>query len=127
MRTTCGGIRRISCAAGLCLVVALPAPLLQGCISPTNYARPGTDQAQVKADIDACTQWRPVMAGVVFGVGEGAIAGAAVAANGAKDRNAAIVAAVIGVLYGLIMGRLSAEHDVKNYDRCMVAKGYHPV
>jgi hypothetical protein len=122
MRTTWRGIRRIAWGAGLSVAVGL-----QGCISPTNYARPETDEAQVTADVHDCAQWKPVVHGAVIGAGYGALAGVAVAKNGATDRNAAIVASVIALLYSIAWGVVYAEQDVRNYDRCMAAKGYHPV
>jgi len=127
MLTTWGGNRRKACVAGLCFAVALPAPLLQGCISPARFARPGTDEAQLTADKHDCATWAPVVKGVVIGAGYGAIAGGAVSANGATDRNAAIVAAVIGIFYGVAIGALSARENVKDYDRCMLGKGYHAI
>jgi hypothetical protein len=123
MRTINGSIRRKGCSIGLCLV----ATLLQGCISPTQYARPGTDAAQLTSDTHACAQWDPVAKGIVLGIGNGAMAGAAVATDGASDRDAAAVAAVIGLVYGLVTGAVFAQEEVRDYDRCMQAKGYHAV
>jgi len=127
MRTAWGGIRRIPMVTGLCLTLALPAPLLGGCIGPTQFARPGTDQAQLAADKHDCAQWAPAVKGAVVGVGYGAMAGAAVSVNGASDRNAAIVASFVALLYGVATGTIIAGQEVRNYDRCMEARGYRPV
>jgi hypothetical protein len=120
MRTTSGSIRRAACIAALCLAVGL-----QGCISPTQYARPDTNEAQLTADTHDCTQWDPAVKGVVTGVGYGAMTGIAASASGVRDRDAAIVALLIGVIYGMAFGAIAAQEDVKYYDRCMLAKGYH--
>lgn len=123
MLTTCKGIRRIVWVACLSATLAL-----QGCISPTKFARPYTDEAQLSADTRDCAQWEPVAKGVVVGVGEGAMAGVVVAkSSGGNDKGAAAVAAFIALIYGIGMGAMIAQDDVKNYDSCMAARGYHPV
>jgi hypothetical protein len=127
MGTTWRGIGRKTRAIGLCLLAAFPPSLLQGCISPAQYTRPGTNEAQITADTHACAQWAPVVKGAVMGAGYGALAGAAVSTRGAKDRDAAVVALVIGILSGVSAGAVFATEKARAYDRCMLAKGYHAV
>jgi len=121
MRTTCGGIDRIPIVSGLCLALAL-----QGCISNTNYARPGADSAQLETDQHDCAQPGPVVAGVIAGGALGAVAGAGTKATGSSTGVAVLIGLLIAGAYGLTAAIISSG-DVAEYDRCMQAKGYRPI
>ena len=120
MRTTSGRIGRALIVGGLCLALTL-----QGCISPTHYARPDTDSQQVEADTHECAQPGPVIAGIVAGGALGAVAGAGTKATGSSTGAAVLIGLLIAGAYGLTAAIMS-RGDVAEYDRCMQAKGYHP-
>ena len=121
MRTTNGGSGRLGCVTGLCLALAL-----QGCVSGVDYARPGADAQQIEADRHDCAETAPVVTGVLAGGAFGAVAGAGVSASGGGKGPAVLVGLLIGIAYGLVAGLMTDDNGA-DYDRCMRAKGYHPV
>ena len=121
MNTTRSGIYHKASLAGLSLAIAL-----QGCVSTTQFARPGADAQQVEADKRACAQAGPVVAGMIGGGAMGAVAGAGASATGENDG----VAVALGLLVGLAAGlttAILADDNGADYDRCMEGKGYHAI
>jgi hypothetical protein len=121
MHTTWGSIRRIPFVTTLCLAL-----LSAGCISPTEYARPGADTQQLKADARDCAVASPAVTGVLVGGGFGALAGGGLSATGSDAGAAVAVGLLIAATFGIIAGLMTSP-DVAEYDRCMQAKGYHAV
>src|SRR3569833_2387657 len=116
MRTTLGSIRRLSCIVALCLTL-----VLEGCISPTEYARPGTGPEQLESDTHDCAVVSPAVAGVHAGGAFGALAGGEASATGSSNGAAVAIGLLIGVTFGVIAGLMTTP-DVAEYDRCMQAK-----
>jgi hypothetical protein len=121
MRTTSGRTHgKLLCfGLGACL-------LLQGCVSGTEFARPGTDARQQKADESACVNYSPAVTGVVGGGALGALAGAGIAATGGGTGPAVLVGLLIAGAFGAAAAIIE-DGEGEVYDRCMEAKGYHPV
>jgi hypothetical protein len=121
MHTTWGSIRRTASVGILCLAL-----VSEGCISPTEYARPGADSQQLKADTRGCAVASPVVAGVLTGGAFGALAGGGLSATGSDAGAAVAVGLLVAAAFGVVAGLMTSP-DVVEYDRCMQAKGYHPV
>jgi H+/gluconate symporter-like permease len=110
-------------AAALSLVLVLPA--VQGCTTTTDFARPGTDAAQIEADSSSCAEVGTVVVSGVATAGFGALFAGYASSQGAS-RDGAIAFGILGALYGLTAA-LVATQPGRDHDHCMQRKGYHPV
>lgn len=122
MCTTFRGARSASAALAALM-------LLQACASTEDF-RIGEgrmpDPKQLEADADACDDaTTPIVVGVATGAAFGAISGGEAAAMGGSSGEVALVALVIGSLYGLLAGAVMAGTSHNDFERCMAGKGYY--